>query len=83
MAKQLTSVRPSTFSTFRNELLSEYLAPSPSSSKSFDVRGQQLCISGQPANQKPARAPYTLAKSCGTGESLIWVHDTIFLWTHP
>lgn len=71
MAQQLTSVRASTFSTFKNGLLSEYLAPSLLSSKSFDVRGQQLCISGQAANQKPARAPYTLAKSCGTVDSLI------------
>lgn len=36
-AQQLTSVRLATRSTFRNELLSEYLAPSFPSSKSFDV----------------------------------------------
>lgn len=60
-AEQLSTVRPSTFSTIRTECLSEYLAALPPSSKPFDVCSQQLCVNGPGANQKPTRAPSTLA----------------------
>lgn len=73
MAKQLTTVCLSTFSTIRTGWLSEYLALLLPSSKTFDVCSQQLCINGPGANQKPTRAPYTLAKYGKTLDSFIWV----------